>query len=110
MSQTIPLACSLSAAEQHTRGQELATLFQRVQQVKELPAGYAFVFPADAAVAHALLDFIVTERACCPFFTFTLAFPAPHETVRLHIEGQEGVKEIVAATFLMKVTSEDPAD
>ena|SRR6185437_8418617 len=96
--QQIPLACSLTADELHVRGSEIAALGDQVQEVCELADGYAFAFASDAGIAHALLDFVVAERACCPFFTFTLAFPAPHQTVWLHVQGREGVKEIIAAS------------
>jgi hypothetical protein len=98
MNQDLPLACSLTAPELQVRGDEIAVLAEQVQAVRDLADGYAFAFPADARYAHALLDFIVAERACCPFFTFTLEFPSPHAQVWLRIQGREGVKEIIAAS------------
>jgi hypothetical protein len=91
MSQELPLACSLSAHDLQVRGAEIARLGEQVQVVRELADGYAFAFPAGAGQVATLLDFIVAERACCPFFTFILVFPSPHTQVWLHIQGQEGV-------------------
>ncbi|HKD77161.1 MAG TPA: hypothetical protein VKB76_16765, partial [Ktedonobacterales bacterium] len=72
MSLDIPLACSLDAGQLEERGREVINpLFQQVKEVVELPDGYRFAFPANEEIVHALMDFIISERACCPFFTFT---------------------------------------
>lgn len=98
VSEDLPLACSLTAGELIERGEENATLFARAQGVHELPDGYRFTFPADADHVHTLLHFILAERACCPFFTFELTFPSPHQAVQLTVRGREGVKESVRAS------------
>jgi hypothetical protein len=96
----LPVACTLSAAELRARGEDVvAPLFARVQRVQELPDGYRFAFPADADGVRDLVEFILSERACCPFFTFELTFDSPHESVWLSLWGGEGVKEFVAASF-----------
>jgi hypothetical protein len=96
----LPLACTLSAAELRERGEDVvAPLFARVQRMEETPDGYCFAFPAEADGARDLLEFILSERDCCPFFTFELGFPSPHELVWLTLRGGEGVKEFVAGSF-----------
>ena len=67
---------------------------------QELPDGYRFTFPARDEDARDLLQFILAERACCPFFTFELAFPSPHQAIPLTVRGREGVKEIVRASIV----------
>jgi hypothetical protein len=67
--------------------------------VQELPDGYRFAFPAEADGVRDLVEFILSERACCPFFTFDLTLASPHESVWLSLRGGEGVKEFVAASF-----------
>jgi hypothetical protein len=91
----VPLACSLTAAELRVRNAENGTLFAQAERVEELTDGYRFVFPAGEEEARRLLDFVLAERACCPFFTFELAFASPHRSIDLTIRGQEGVKDIV---------------
>lgn len=91
----LSLACSLSAGELRVRGEENAALFAGARSVDELPDGYRFAFPADAQSAQGLLVFILAEAACCPFFTFELTFPSPHQCILLTVRGGEGVKEIV---------------
>src|SRR5262245_12610260 len=104
----LPLACNLPAAELRERGETVvAALFARAQRLEETPDGYCFVFPAEAESVRDLLEFILSERECCPFFTFDLSFPSPHESVWLTLRGGEGVKEFVAgrfATLAMQLT------
>jgi len=96
----LPLACTLSAAELRERGDGVvAPLFARVQRIEETPDGYCFAFPAEAEGVRDLMEFILSERDCCPFFTFELGFPSPHESVWLTLRGGEGVKEFVAGSF-----------
>jgi hypothetical protein len=101
MDEALPIACKLSGADLQSRQGAVDALFNAVSQVRELPEGYAFAFPADANTAHALLDFVMEERECCPFFTFTLTFAAPHEAIWLGLQGGEDVKEFVRASFPM---------
>ncbi len=99
----VPLACSLTAAELCVRGEENASLFARAHSTQELPDGCRFAFPAAADEARNLLQFVLAERACCPFFTFELTFPSPHHTIYLTVRGREGVKEIVRASVASTV-------
>jgi hypothetical protein len=102
----LPLACSLTADELRVRGEENSSLFARANIVRELSDGYRFTFPALDGDARGLLAFILDERACCPFFTFELAFPSPHQAIHLTVRGREGVKEIVRAAVLQVSASE----
>ncbi len=95
----LPIACKLSSDELRARRGGLETLFGAVRQVRELPDGYEFAFPADATTARALLDFITEERECCSFFTFTLTFATPHDAIWLSLQGREGVKDFVRGGF-----------
>jgi hypothetical protein len=97
------IACSLTDAEMRGREQEVTTLFDRIVQVRSLPDGYAFAFPPEDRNIRDVLDLVLAERACCPFLTFELVFPAPHETVWLHLRGSEEVKEFVRGSFLLRV-------
>lgn len=100
MASDLPVACTLSAAELRERGADVvAPLFARAQSKQETSDGYRFAFPAAAEGVRELVEFILSERDCCPFFTFELAFPSPHESVWLTLRGGEGVKEFVAGSF-----------
>lgn len=96
----LPIACNLTGAELAQRGAEVSTVFKGVEQVKELVDGYAFRFPGDGAWVGKLVEFIVSERACCPFFIFELVFGPNQGPVWLHLRGAEGVKDFVASAFV----------
>ena len=96
VAQDVPVACTLSAAEQARRGDEIAPLFAGLQETRELSDGYMLRFPADEAWAARLLAFIAGERACCPFFTFALVFEPEQGPLWLHLRGPAGTKEFVA--------------
>ena len=100
----IPVACSLTEGELEVRGDENAELFAHARAVEALLDGYRFAFPADDDGIPALLRFILAERACCPFFTFELQFPAPHQVVWVAIRGNAEAKAIVRDGLVPKVT------
>ena len=106
ISVALPVACSLSAAELRARGVENAELFARAQSVVELSDGYRFTFPAGGEQARDLLTFVQAEAACCPFFTFELAFPSPHETILLAVRGNEAAKQMVRDSVVAKLTAD----
>jgi hypothetical protein len=97
----IPIACCLAGPEVALRRAELATgMFKAVQQVQELENGYAFQFPGNKDWAEKLLNFIVFERECCPFFTFELTFEPDKGSIWLRLCGNDEVKAFVQAGFL----------
>lgn len=99
MAANVPLACTLTGAELRARGQEVADLFGHATQVRELRGGFALAFPGGDDMTHALLDFIIAERACCPFYSFSLRSPSPHRTVWLRVSGRKEAKEMMRAAL-----------
>ena len=53
-------------------------------------------FPGSAQWAIKLMEFIIFERGCCPFFAFELVFEPGEGPIRLRVRGPEGVKDLVA--------------
>lgn len=96
----LPIACSLSTDELRQRGDDLAELFARAVAVCEYGDGYGFAFPAEESQTRQVLDFVLFERACCPFFTFALTFPSPHDVVWLQIRGAEEAKAMMTDQFI----------
>ncbi len=92
----IPIACTLTAAEQVAWSEGIGRIvFTGYEEKRALPDGYALRYPGDDTWAQTLLDFIVHERACCPFFVFALTFESNHGAIWLHLTGSDGVKEFV---------------
>ena len=92
----LPIACNLSEAELEARKEDITeSMFSLYEQVDELPDGYAFKFPGDDAWAARLLNFVLEERKCCPFFTFDLTFEPKIGAIWLHLRGREDIKTFV---------------
>jgi hypothetical protein len=73
------LFCDLNALDTAQRKRHQANtqqLFGSVEQIEELPDGYAFRWPAESATILKVADFIILERLCCPFFNFGLELEA----------------------------------
>jgi hypothetical protein len=98
--QEIPLACTLTEAEQVTRQSQIDDLFAHAEQIRELTDGYAFQYPGTTTWASTLTDFIVQERACCLFFHFDLVFEPNLGPIWLHVRGGDGVKDLLHEQLL----------
>lgn len=96
----IPIVCTLEGQEQAVRRDEVADIFLQVEQISELADGYAFRFPGGAMWAGRLVEFIIAERSCCPFFTFDLVFEAGEDAIWLQLRGGEGVRDFIKSEFL----------
>ena len=96
----MPIACNLTGTGQmEQRQKEIMGMLKAVQQVQELEDGYAFSFPASSQLASELLSFILSERECCPFFTFELIFEPAEGPIWLRLRGPDGVKDFVREAF-----------
>jgi hypothetical protein len=71
------------------------TIFTEYAEARELPDGYALRYAGDDAWAESLVAFVIHERGCCPFFTFTLTFEPNHGAIWLHLTGNGEVKGFV---------------
>jgi hypothetical protein len=99
--ENIPLACQIENLEQQRqRVAEVQAMFKQATQVEDLTDGYAFHFPAEDLWGKRLLEFILFEKECCPFFTFALIFAAQHGSLQLQLRGSAAVKAIIQAEFL----------
>src|SRR5437879_441484 len=71
-----PFACDMQALTPQIRKRhfdELAPqLRMMIKAARELPTGYEFEFPSDAASYMLVAEFVAWESACCPFFDLTL--------------------------------------
>lgn len=95
-SRELPIACKLTDAEQGKRREELSReIFSGCEATNELDDGYEFVFPAGADWVQKLVHFVVSERECCPFFTFEMIFEPGGGPVSLRVRGSEGTKEFL---------------
>jgi len=90
------IACQMVGDDLPQRRQEmLTTIWPLVQERAELEDGYAFRFPGADKIARQLLDFIIVERQCCPFFQIELAFTPENGPTWLRLRGGEEVKRFL---------------
>lgn len=100
-----PLVCVVAAMndEQRRRWQTLSEqLSSSVQEVKELPDGYAFRFSAETGMVLSVAEFISLERLCCPFLKFEFEVADSNRPLWLRMTGREGVKEFLKTELGIK--------
>ena len=97
-----PFACNMKAmnAEQRQRYNVLAKQLQMtIQEIKELPDGYAFRLPSETRVVKDAAEWIAYERLCCPFFDFGLEVERNGGAMWLRLTGREGIKPFIRSEF-----------
>lgn len=92
------LVCRLTGPELTKRKIKLQKeVFARVQQVEEVNEGYIFHFPDDDKLLLRIMDYMLTEKQCCPFFRYDLGIKANGEGVILKVSGTPEAKETLKA-------------
>ena len=95
-----PFRCDMSAIEPPQRKQHIATtvaVFRAVEEIHELPNGYAFRLPNDATMLLQTAEFILREKLCCPFFGFSVEVEPEGGSLWLRLTGEEGIKPFIQA-------------
>lgn len=81
------------------------TMRSRKQETRELPDGYEFKFPADAATFRTVAEWATLERLCCPFFDIDLRLERDNGGFWMRLTGREGVKQFIRGEFAPMVNS-----
>jgi len=98
----IIIACNPNAipAEKRERWLVVATqMYGAVQEVQELPDGYAFRLPSNSEVLFIVAEDLTYDRLCCPFIRYTLDIEPNEGPFWLRFTGGEGVKEFLRMSF-----------
>ena len=85
-------------AQRENHIQNIAQLFQSVQDIHQVADGYQFMFPYNIELTQ-LADFISEERLCCPFLEFTLKIEPNAKKVLLTLTGPTGTQEFLREEF-----------
>ena len=96
------IACNPNALtpQQQERWLEVGTqLYAAVQEVQELPDGYAFRLPSTSEMLLLVAEDLNFERLCCPFIHFTLDIAPNGAPFWLRFTGAEGVKAFLRMSF-----------
>src|SRR5437588_12500669 len=101
--QESPFACNLKALSTEARRRhfdELGPALRAIKKtIRELPNGYEFGFPSDAATAQLVSEWAAGEHLCCPFFDIELRFAREGGGFWLRLTGREGTKAFIKADF-----------
>ncbi len=99
---TTPIACTPAAvpAEKRDRWLEIGRrIYGAVEEVRELPDGYACRLPKDEATLIAAAEYVSLDRHCCKFVTWTLRVEPDQGSFWLWVTGPHGTKELTRSTF-----------
>ncbi len=97
-----PLSCDLSAlslAQRKRHGELVRYVLSESLGVKELAEGYEFSFKKEAEVFLKIAEWVVLERVCCPFLSFSLALDQGDGPIRLGVTGPAGTKDVLKAAY-----------
>jgi len=86
---------ALSATERERRQTLAERLWAAALEMRDLPEGYAFRFPADAYPLAA--EYVALERWCCPFVCFVVDLEPDADALWLCLTGRAGTKECLRA-------------
>jgi hypothetical protein len=89
------LVCNLQAIpkEQRAAHEEITQrIFAAIQEIRELPTGYALRLPNESAMLYNIAAYISNERLCCPFFHFVLDVEPEQGEVWLQLTGNVDIK------------------
>lgn len=94
-----PFACDTLALDPIARKRHFDVLGPELVAtrlaVRELPNGYEFAWASDSATFKDVVEWIDGEKACCPFFNFSLYVGAEHGPLKLQITGRPGTKAFI---------------
>ena len=74
-------------------------VFAGVQEVRELPTGYALRLPNETEMVQTVVAFISYERLCCPFFRFELEIEPEQGPIWLRLSGTTDVKPFLESNI-----------
>jgi len=70
-----------------------------LEEVRELPNGFALRFADDGSLFGRLAEWVRLESVCCPFLDFELRVERSSGPVWLRLTGGEGVKAFLKNQF-----------
>ena len=88
------MACSLNAEELTQRQSLFEPLWKSANEVSLRDSLLSASF--DAEHTERLVQFVIGERDCCPFFSFHLEFEPNHGPVTISVSGPPEADELIA--------------
>ena len=97
----LPIACDPNAVppeqQEYLVKEIVPKLYGAVQEIKELPNGWAWHLPSTPEILMLVAEDLNMERLCCPFFNFNMEVDGQTSSLWLSLSGGEGVKPFIVA-------------
>ena len=77
-----------------------------LEEVRELPDGFALRFFDDGTLLARLAEWVRLESVCCPFLRFEVRVERRAGPVWLRLTGAEGTKEFLRREFVIPVAAQ----
>lgn len=74
-------------------------IYGAVEELQELPDGYACRLPSDAATVLRAAEYVTLDRLCCTFARWELRVEPNGGPLWLRLTGPEGTKELTRSVF-----------
>jgi hypothetical protein len=98
-----PLACVANAVapdkQEYWVKEIVPNLYKAVEEIQELPNGWALRFPSTAEILTLAAEDLHIERLCCPFVNYTLEIEPHQGPFWLRMTGGAGVKEFLKMAY-----------
>lgn len=90
------IACRLTSIALRERKETIiARLKELILATQKIENGYVFHFPGTDESFNQIMDFVKSERACCPFFQFDILVAADEGSIHLRLSGPRGAQEFI---------------
>lgn len=81
----LPFVCTLAPLDRESRLVSVRHVLERATRWAAQKDGVLLEFPEAEEIVRTLLDFVLTERRCCPHFTYELCFVPDQQGVTLRM-------------------------
>jgi len=91
-----PLVCLLSGQDQIERKEKLKQeIFSQLIGLEELELGYIFKFETSNKLLLELIDYVIVEKECCPFYKYDFSIKPYGEGIELVVSGSKDAKQLI---------------
>jgi hypothetical protein len=106
MNKEIPVACCHTVFTKEQRVEYKGTwdeLEKRRIGILEIEKGFEYQFSGDSDTLRLIYEWIILERKCCPFLTFTVSAGQEKEPILLRLTGNEEAKAFLRSELNEKI-------
>jgi hypothetical protein len=100
-----PVACNLGVFNPNERARydQLRATLLAAAHVERANGGYAVRLPGDDTTFRAVAEWVLLERRCCPFISFSISVGDAGQPCRVALTGDAAVEEVLRTEFGSRV-------